>query len=185
MTIVDLKKDELAAIDMSYAKELAFKGSENFDSPPGKEAYKLYAHLSKKFNYKVILDIGTRFGNSALSLSKNGRNKVISYNIVEEGASNISKKNITWKVMDFRNDESIDWNKVAMILLDVDPHDGKKEREMLDYLSDKNWSGIIILDDIHLNSRMREFWKKLPSEKKQDVTDYGHSSGTGILEFNK
>jgi predicted O-methyltransferase YrrM len=183
--MIELNKEELAALDMSYAKDLAFKGQENFDAEPGKEAYRLYAYLSKTFNYKTILDVGTRFGNSALSLSKNGRNKVVSYNITEEGASQISKKNITWKIMDFRNDDTIEWEKVSLILLDVDPHDGKKEREMLDFLAEKNWSGIILLDDIHLNGQMKDFWNKLPEEKKQDVTEFGHASGTGILEFNK
>ena len=37
----------------------------------------------------------------------NPSNKVVSYNIVEEGASNISKDNITWKVMDFRKDPDL------------------------------------------------------------------------------
>ena len=182
--MIELNKEEIAAMDMSYAKELAFKGQENFDAEPGKEAYKLYAYLSKTFNYKTILDVGTRFGNSALSLSKNGRNKVISYNIVEEGASKIEKKNITWKIMDFRNDDTINWEKVSLILLDVDPHNGKLEREMLDYLSNIGWSGIIILDDIKINGSMKEFWNKLPEERKTDVTKFGHASGTGILEFN-
>lgn len=182
--MIDFNKEEIAAMDMSYAKDLAFKGQTNFDAEPGKEAYKLYAYISKKYNYKTILDIGTRFGNSALSLSKNGRNKVISYNIVEEGASNIEKKNITWKIMDFRNDDSIEWEKVSLILLDVDPHNGKIEREMLDYLSSIDWSGIILLDDIHLNQPMKDFWLSLPNEKKKDITEFGHASGTGILEFN-
>lgn len=182
--MIDFNKEEIAAMDMSYAKELAFKGQCNFDAEPGKEAYKLYAYISKKFNHKTILDIGTRFGNSALSLSKNGRNKVISYNIVEEGASNIEKKNITWKIMDFRNDDTIDWSKVSLILLDVDPHNGKVEREMLDYLASIDWSGIVLLDDIHLNQPMSDFWRALPDEKKKDITEFGHASGTGILEFN-
>ena len=183
--MIELNKEEIAAMDMSYAKKLAIKGQDNFDAEPGKEAYKLYAYLSKTFNYKTILDVGTRFGNSALALSKNGRNKVISYNIVEEGASQIVKNNITWKVVDFRNDDTIPWDKVALILLDVDPHNGKLEREMLDYLSKIGWSGTIILDDIKKSSSMSSFWNSLPEEKKQDITQFGHASGTGILEFNK
>lgn len=183
--MIEINRKDLTSLDMSYAQKLAFKGQENFDKEPGIEAYRLYAHLSKQFNNKIILDIGTRFGNSALALSKNSRNKVISYNIEEEGASNIEKKNITWKIMDFRNDETIEWDKVCLILLDTDPHDGKKEREMLDYLSKKDWSGMIVLDDIHLNGDMKSFWISLPEEKRQDVTEFGHQSGTGILEFNK
>lgn len=183
--IIDINKEDLASLDMSYASKLAFKGKENFSKEPGVEAYRLYAYLGKQFNNKIILDIGTRFGNSALALSKNGRNKVISYNIVEEGASDIEKKNITWVLKDFRNDDTINWDKVALILLDVDPHDGSKEREMLDHLSEIGWSGKIVFDDINLNGGMKSFWKSLPEEKKQDLTEVGHVSGTGIMEFNK
>lgn len=182
--MIDFNREEIAAMDMTYAKNLAFKGHCNFDAEPGKEAYKLYAYISKKFNYKTILDIGTRFGNSALSLSNNGRNKVVSYNIVEEGASDIEKKNITWKIMDFRNDDSINWEKVSLILLDVDPHNGKDERDMLEYLYSIDWSGTILFDDIHLNQQMSDFWNSLPNENKKDLTEFGHASGTGIMEFN-
>lgn len=182
--IIKISKEDLMSLDMSYASELAFKGKENFSKDPGVEAYRLYAYLSKQFNNKVILDIGTRFGNSALALSKNGRNKVISYNIVEEGASDIEKKNITWVLKDFREDDTIKWDKVALILLDADPHDGKKEREMLDHLSKIGWSGKIVFDDINLNGGMKNFWRTLPDEKKQDLSELGHVSGTGIIEFN-
>jgi len=183
--MIELNREEIEAMDMSYAKKLAFKGQENFDAKPGKEAYRLYAYLSKTFNYKTILDIGTRFGNSALALSKNGRNKVISYNIVEEGASEIVKKNIIWKIIDFRSDDTIDWAKVALILIDVDPHNGKLERQMLDHLSNIGWSGNIIIDNIRKSSSMSAFWTSLPDEKKKDITEFGHGTGTGILEFNK
>jgi hypothetical protein len=183
--IIKINKEDLMSLDMSYASKLAFKGKENFSKDPGVEAYRLYAYLGKQINNKVILDIGTRFGNSALALSKNGRNKVISYNIIEEGASVIEKKNITWILKDFRDDNTIEWNKVALILLDVDPHDGSKEREMLDYLSEIDWSGKIVFDDINLNNGMKKFWNSLPDEKKQDLSEVGHVSGTGIMEFNK
>ena len=182
--IIDINKEDLTSLDMSYASKLAFKGKENFERDPGQEAYRLYAYLGEQFNNKIILDIGTRFGNSALALTKNNRNKVISYNIVEEGASKIEKKNITWVLKDFRNDDTIEWDKVDLILIDVDPHDGSKEREMLDYLSKIGWSGKIVFDDINLNGGMKNLWQSLPEEKKQDLTEVGHISGTGIMEFN-
>ena len=96
---------------------------DNFTFPPGNSPFKLYAYLSTLFNNKIILDVGTEYGNSALSFSYNENNKVITYNIIEQGASNISKENITCKVMDFRNDNTLDYDNVEVICIDVDPHE--------------------------------------------------------------
>lgn len=181
MTTLD--KEQIDKIDLSYAKELAVKNGLNFDRESGEEAYKLYAFLSTTFDNGTILDVGTRFGNSALSLSYNESNQVISYNIVEEGASDIEKDNITWKIMDFRDDETIDFDKVDMILIDVDPHDGTQEPAMVEYLREKGWSGILLLDDIHKHKCMENWWYSFDEEQRIDVTEVGHVSGTGLVEF--
>jgi len=181
MTTLD--KEQIDKIDLSYAKKLSVKNGLNFDREAGEEAYKLYAFLSTTFDNGVILDVGSRFGNSALSLSYNETNQVISYNIVEEGASDISKDNITWKLMDFREDDTIDYDQVKMILIDVDPHDGKQEPEMIQYLREKKWQGILLLDDIHKSGEMKSFWNTFNEESKVDVTAVGHQSGTGLVEF--
>jgi hypothetical protein len=52
-------------------------------------------------------------------------------------------------------------------------------------LSEIDWSGKIVFDDINLNNGMKKFWNSLPDEKKQDLSEVGHVSGTGIMEFNK
>ena len=181
--IIDIDKEEISSMDMTYAKDLAFKGHVNFDSNPGTSEYKLYAWISHQFQDTTILDVGTRFGNSALSLSNNPSNKVISYNIVEEGASAIKKENITWKLMDFRNDPDLNLDEVSLIMIDVDPHDGKQEPEMLEWLKEKGWSGKILFDDIH-HAGTKGFWRTLPEETKQDLTEVGHMTGTGIIDFN-
>lgn len=38
-------------------------------------------------------------------------------------------------------------------------------------------------DDIH-NAGTKGFWKTLPEETKQDLTEVGHMTGTGIIDFN-
>jgi len=151
--------------------------------PPGNSPFKLYSYLSTLFDNKIILDIGTQYGNSALAFSYNEKNSVISYNIIDEGASVIKRDNITWKVMDFRNDETIDYDMVQVICIDVDPHDGKQEVEMIKFLKEKKWSGILLLDDIHKNTEMDNFWDSLdfPKSAKKDITHLGHSSGTGLI----
>ena len=181
--IIEIKEEEIKSMDMSYAKELAFKGHVNFDAKPGYSEYNLYAWISNQFQNTTILDVGTRFGNSALSLSNNPSNKVVSYNIVEEGASDIEKENITWKIMDFRKDPDLNLDEVELIMIDVDPHDGKQEPEMLSWLKDQGWSGKILFDDIH-HAGTKGFWASL-EEDKQDLTSVGHMTGTGIIDFNK
>ena len=76
-----------------------------------------------------------------------------------------------------------------MILIDIDPHgwkgrDGKEEElKMIEFLLEKGWTGVIILDDIYKGCQMQDFWNGLsiPGWTKIDVSELGHSSGTGIL----
>lgn len=151
----------------------------------GETEYKLYSYLSSKFNDSVILDIGTRNGNSALALSKNTSNNVISYDIVElESQSKLIKDNIEFRVMDFTKDKTLDFDNIPMIMIDVDPHDGSQERMMFEYLKSIGWSGLILLDDTRqdLWPQIYNFIQELPY-KIHDVTDIGHFSGTAIVEF--
>jgi hypothetical protein len=72
-----------------------------------------------------------------------------------------------------------------MIILDVDPHDGFQEKDFLQKLIERNYQGIVVVDDIHLNIEMKQFWDNIPLNiKKVDVTHLGHHSGTGIIVFD-
>lgn len=181
-----LTKEELDKFDLSNLEKLGFRMQNNLLYPPGDSPFKLYAYLSTLFNDGIILDVGTEYGNSALALSYNENNTIMSYNILEEGASGIIRENIIWKIMDFREDESIDYEAVKMICIDVDPHDGRQEIEMFKFLQDKGWEGILIFDDIHVNDKMNSFWDSIEpidstEDIKYDITHIGHSSGTGII----
>ena len=48
----------------------------------GKQEYRLYSYLTTFFNNTIILDLGTSHGTSAVALSHNINNNVISYDIV-------------------------------------------------------------------------------------------------------
>ena len=119
----------------------------------------MYAWLSKQFNNTTILDVGTRTGGSALALSYNDKNKVISYDLVEQGASSgIKKDNVEFKIQDFREDDTLDYDNISIIMIDVDPHDGTAEEEMFEYLEEKGWKGLVLLDDIdHNGQRLKTF----------------------------
>ena len=62
-------------------------------------------------------------------------------------------------------------------------HDGEFEQEFADYLTEINYKGLVMFDDIHLNSEMSNFWDGLENEK-YDLTDIGHHTGTGIAVYD-
>lgn len=179
-------REKINKIDVSFIGDYCLNKQEipGLSGECGRESYKLYTFLSTQFNNSVFLDVGTCFGNSAIALSYNPTNQVISYDLQDLGAPTISKENITWKIMDFMNDKSIDYDKVSLILIDVDPHDGKQEPGMIQYLKDIGWSGLLLFDDIHLNPEMEAFWNSFPEEDRYDLTHLGHWSGTGLVKFN-
>jgi hypothetical protein len=61
-------------------------------------------------------------------------------------------------------------------------HDGVFEQEFFDFLVKENYNGIVLFDDIHLNSQMKNFWSNIELEK-YDITNIGHWSGTGVVVF--
>ena len=124
--------EELKEIDLSYMKTISQESGvipqvvidNELGEPPGVVPYPLYAHFSTTFDNGVILDLGTLFGGSALAAAYNPTNHVISYEIVPHIEYNeIKKDNITWKLMDFRDDDTIDFDKVKSTLYwnDEDP----------------------------------------------------------------
>lgn len=184
-----ISKSAAGNFDTSHLDSFAnFPGNHEFvlftdqkDTHP----YKFYAYLSTLFNNTTILDIGTRQANSALALSNNPNNKIISYDVVVWASfSEFKKDNVTLKIQDFMQDKSINYDDVDIILIDVDPHDGIQEVEMLKFLKEKGWSGILLFDDIDpvLWAPVNEIWNNLEHEKF-DLTDIGHFSGTGLINF--
>ncbi len=71
--------------------------------------------------------------------------------------------------------------KAPLIMLDTD-HDGGFERQFYDFLKENRYRGFLFLDDIHLNSAMIRFWDAI-AEPKEDLTDLGHYSGSGLVAF--
>ena len=156
-----------------------------FELPPGEEHYKLLAHIALKYNDVTLADIGTFLGFSALALSINPNNKVITYDIEEHipnmiaSAKNIS--NIEFRIKNLI--ESPEELKMCpFIFFDVDPHDGIQELNFVKALIKCGYKGTVMFDDIYLNDSMRSFWNWV-YVPKVDVTKYGHHSGTGIAYF--
>ncbi len=181
---IEINKEDVKALDVSHLRDLSLNSNDWL--PAGQSEYRFYAYMSTWFNNTTILDIGTRTGGSALALSYNPTNKVRSYDLVEQGASQgIKKDNIKWNIGDFMEDEDIDWDNVSIVMIDVDPHDGSQERVMMDWLREKGWKGILMHDDIGPGwPDIQLMWDEIP-EEKFDVTEIAHMSGTGLVNFGE
>ena len=180
---IQIDKDEVRDLDVSQLEAISLNKNDWLSA--GQSEYRLYAWLSSQFDKSIILDVGTRTGGSALALSHNENNQVISYDLQEHGASQIKKNNIEFKIQDFREDDSLNWDHVSIIMLDVDPHDGVQEEEMMEFLEDKGWKGILLLDDIGPQwPEVEDLWNRI-TYPKINVTEVGHLSGTGLVNFDE
>ena len=167
--------------------------SNYYEEKSGIQEYRLYSYLSTFFNNTTILDIGTFDGRSAIALSHNENNKIISYDICNHINNNhhqiYSKKNISFNiknVLDDLNEELI--KNVKIVMIDID-HYETIETVIINKLKQLNFSGLIILDDITnhpdpvMNLCMNKLWNNI-TDTKYDFTKYGHWSGTGIIVMN-
>jgi hypothetical protein len=179
---ITLDRHDIENIDLTDIRSLVVREENQFDTGP--QPYKLYAYLSTLFNNTTILDIGTEWGNSALSFSYNENNHVISYDIYDKGANEINRSNITFKVMDFMQDETIPWDEVSIIMIDVDPHDAIQEPKMLEFIKNTGWNGLLILDDIGMMfPNMNSWFSTIEAEKYELSSAIGHYSGTGLVNL--
>ena len=163
--------------------------ADEFYGPPGQQHYRLLSYLAAQFNGQTILDIGTHKGSSALALSTNPTNQVISFDI-QRKVPLYDLPNVSFELANL-------WDPVvrrfweptilgaAMIVMDIDPHDGPMELEFYKWLKEKDYKGLLVCDDIWYFKGMRDnFWFHIPTEHKLDITPLGHWSGTGIIAFH-
>ena len=180
-----LNRENINQIDLScFSKYVAnLKHRNYFFDVNFKEHYRLTAYLSTLFNNSVIFDIGTNLGYSALALSYNDSNRIISYDIVECRELNHHEEltNIEFVIGDVCQDERALY--APLIMLDTN-HDGEFENRFYEFLKENGYRGLLFLDDIHLNQPMMEFWD-LIEESKDDLTDLGHWSGSGLVDFSQ
>lgn len=159
-----------------------------FYGRPGQQHYRLLSFLAAQFTGQTILDIGTHKGSSALALSTNPANEVISFDI-QRKVPLYDLPNVSFELANLW-DPAVrkHWESTilgaAMIVLDIDPHDGPMELEFYEWLKAKNYKGLLVCDDIWYFKGMRDnFWFQVPTEHKLDITPLGHWSGTGIIAF--
>ena len=170
----------------------------------------ILAHLSTYFNDSIIVDMGTHTGNSAAALSYNKSNKVYTFDITptEEAAELFKKdeyKNIIYIIGNciennwygqplgpfstnlsepLKSEKEI-FLSSELIFLDIDPHDGVQEPQVLDFLITNNWKGIMVCDDIgHQHPPMHDWWNSIELPTYTIRNKYAAFKGTGIIVFD-
>lgn len=170
-----------------YYKDEGHNGNHKYFVKEKGEHYKLISYLSRQCpDGSTVIDIGTFLGFSALALANNQAVSVVTYDIAEcvvpPRPSILDVSNIEYRVKDCMEDIELLLD-APLVVLDVDPHDGVQEKHMIGMLLKHGYKGLVLCDDIHLNSGMKNFWDWVPM-KKIDLTEYGHFSGTGVIIFD-
>lgn len=178
--IIEVSNNVLDNIDLQELNKFNFISNFNVIScKSGQEHYRLLSYISRLYDNISIMDIGTEACRSSICLGINHKNKVFSWDIFKNTDRYPSAQNIFYKTGNVLEEEQL--LKSPIIFLDT-AHDGIFENEFIDFIIDNKYNGIIIFDDIHLNREMGDFWNKIPVIK-QDITNIGHWSGTGIALF--
>lgn len=175
-------KEEVQAIDLTKQHQLTNSGrsAEFMNAEPSKEHYKLLAWFSSQFNNIKISEVGTLDGCGTLALSYNPKNKVTTYDVRFYDDRATFPKNVTCKLVD---DTYLDEVVKSKVIFYDTMHDGVLEREFIVDLEKRGYKGIVIFDDIYLYDCMKSFWDDV-KQRKEDWTDLGHWSGTGVVFFD-
>jgi hypothetical protein len=156
---------------------------------PGLEHHALLSFLARQLpDGALAVDLGTLVGASALALAHGLQSgTVVTYDIrdnIPRGIPTVRDvPNIECRIRDGVADVAA-YLDASLILLDVDPHDGVQERDLIERLIGAGFRGVVVCDDIYVNPAMTAFWNWVPLEK-HDVTRFGHGSGTGIVVFDR
>ena len=170
--------------------------------------YAILVHLSTYFTDSVIVDLGTNRGGSAAALSYNRSNEVYTFDIAinDEALSLFEQyENITYlignciennwhgqpqinppglRIRPLKSEREI-FLSSELIFLDIDPHDGVQESQVLEFLITNNWKGIMVCDDIgHKHPSMHEWWNSIELITYNIANKYASGTGTGIICFN-
>lgn len=163
----------LNELDLSeYDNYLADSVKSDFYNVAGKEHYILLNHLCK--GKDLVIDIGTYRGASAVAMSS--AKEVITWD-VENLLECKLPSNVKSYIGNCLNNKLFD---ADIILLDT-YHNGDFEYDFYNFIV-YGFKGLLIIDDIHLNEPMEKFWKSI-KERKEDVTNIGHYTGTGLVYF--
>ena len=200
MLTLNCKREYLQSLTKDFPNDIidSFGHTEDVLKDFGEEHYKLLAAISRQSDHLKILELGTSTGRSAIALTYGKRFgldiELNTFDIVdllfEQSRHWYEKYNVSCYLENLFDTDIREKRKSFIlshdiIFIDIDPHDGLLEYEMYIWLKNNDFKGILLFDDIHLNEGMREFWSKIDHDDKQDLTNVGHWSGTGLVTFHK
>jgi len=194
MTIINTEPEEIQQINIASFTDYILPGSRDaFFGKCGKEHFRLLAYLSTQFHNTNIINIRTNGGYEALALSHNETNTVFSFGPTDQLANTTieDRPNIHFITEDILDTQfQLKWRQTilssAFIFVDIEPHNGTVEHDLYLYLSDIGYRGFVIYDDIwYFKSMRNQLWYKIPESQRFDLTEVGHWSGTGIVNFNE
>jgi len=163
---------------------------------PG-EHYRLLSSITKALKPKMVVEIGTATGLSALAIKKYLPTdaKIATFDVIKwqdypdkclkkedfidgrlkQYIADLSKKSVALKYAELLQ-------KADLIFVDAEK-DGIMEEKFLEHLKLIKFKKdpIIIFDDIHLWN-MLKIWHDV-SMPKLDITSFGHWSGTGLIDW--
>ena len=144
--------------------------------------YRLLSYLAISFDNCLFIDAGTNKGDSALALSVNSSNIVYSFDIEAKCDNDAVHKaqNIRLRIKNFLTVEEGFLAKSNLIFLDLDPHTGTMEAEIVEKLHSIRYDGILLLDDIY---SFKKQWDKMEGHK-HDVSEFHPETGFGIIDFS-
>jgi hypothetical protein len=179
--ILSITNNDLDGLDTTYINNYTLTGNRQyFHGKSGDEHYRLLMKISSFFENKILFDVGTNICMSAIALQNNkNTNKIKSFDVEKILIENPKIDNIEFILGDSIEDN--DFMNTPFIFLDT-YHDGIYEKIVYEHIKNKNWKGILMLDDIHLNEAMINYWNSF-TEEKYDLTNIGHWSGTGMVIF--
>lgn len=162
----------------------------DFYKRAGDEHYRLLAYLATRFRSRTIVEIGTHRGDSAMALSLEESNRVESFDIIDAVPPILRmRENVRFhqeNLFDPAVREKWRWELLssALCFIDIDPHEGTRECELLEWFRANDYQGRIVLDDIwYFDGMRRNLWYKIDPKFRFDATLLGHWSGTGIVSF--
>lgn len=192
----------LSADAIRAASEIRLEGLRSrtppacFDTWPG-EHYRLLSALVAVLQPRVVVEIGTFAGLSALAMKETlpAGSRLATFDIYPWHAeretlfqpADFEDGTLVQHIDDLADPQVVDRHRelleeAGFILIDG-PHDGETEARMIAGLRRIRFRSapVLMFDDIRLWS-MLKFWREL-SLPKLDLTSFGHWSGTGLAEW--
>jgi len=184
-----LNADDVNGVDLERLRPY-IRDDPNFYKRAGDEHYRLLAYLATQLHHGAIIEVGTHRGDSAMALSINESNWVESFDIIDAVPPvRRMRPNVR-----FHREDLFDpavrkkWRESLLsselCFIDIDPHEGTREFELLMWLKENDYQGLIVLDDIwYFEGMRRNLWYKIHPRFRFDATLLGHWSGTGLVSF--